>query len=552
MRVRTARRIRAEGKVADRDRRQGHSDERESAVERDSLSFNLPADSNARGVIVTNADHRVSFTDSRICDLLSIAPSDLMGRDIGDIARVLKPRFADPDAFERRSEWLRVNLHETVEDVLELVSPDRRILHRYSAPLLDESRRPIGRIELYSDITRRRNLEEANAGLFAQLKSAYEELKDTQDQLIQSEKLRAVGEIAGGVAHDFNNTLGIILGNIQLLLRTVDDPKMLSRLQAMEQAALDGAETIRRIQEFTRIQPDEPVGAVDLSLLVESVVEVMKPSWESSMHARDSRVDIEFDLAEDTLAAGIAPEIREVLANILLNAVQAMPDGGTIRISTGGSDPLALVRVQDTGIGMSEDVRSRVFDPFFTTKGVEGTGLGMSVAYGIVKRHGGRIAVESELGKGTSVTVFLPAASEALSEKSIEQKSPKAVLPARILVVEDEEMFAKVFVEMLSEYGHIVCTARSGSDAIKQFRDEPFDLVFTDLGMPEMSGWQVAKSIKDMKPSTPVVLLTGWGAKVDEGQLAASQIDMILSKPVKMEELSSIISTALAGRESPK
>ncbi|MCX6375334.1 MAG: PAS domain-containing protein [Armatimonadetes bacterium] len=319
--------------MADRDRRQGHSDERESAVERDSLSFNLPADSNARGVIVTNADHRVSFTDSRICDLLSIAPSDLMGRDIGDIARVLKPRFADPDAFERRSEWLRVNLHETVEDVLELVSPDRRILHRYSAPLLDESRRPIGRIEVYSDITRRRNLEEANAGLFAQLKSAYEELKATQDQLIQSEKLRAVGEIAGGVANDFNYTLGIILGNIQLLLRTVDDPKMLSRLQAMEQAALDGAETIRRIQEFTRIQPDEPVGAVDLSLLVESVVEVMKPSWESSIHARDCRVDVKFDLAEDNLAAGIAPEIREVLCAVGCSIRSSRPRASKERAS---------------------------------------------------------------------------------------------------------------------------------------------------------------------------------------------------------------------------
>jgi CheY-like chemotaxis protein/predicted Rdx family selenoprotein len=275
----------------------------------------------------------------------------------------------------------------------------------------------------------------------------------------------------------------------------------------------------------------------------------MKPSWLNAMQAKGTRIGIETDLADDVLAAGIAPEIREVLANVILNAVQAMPQGGTLRISTGHDGSFVWIRVQDTGLGMPDEVRSRVFDPFFTTKGVEGTGLGMSVAYGIVKRHRGRISIESEVGAGTTVTICLPVAQGGLGEQQSERAAKtETVVPARILVVDDEAMFAQVFVDMLSEYGHVVCTANSGPDAIRQFRDAPFDLVFTDLGMPDMSGWQVAKSIKDIKPAVPVVLLTGWGATVEEDELTESSVDMVLSKPVKMEDLSDIVSGALSKR----
>ncbi len=178
--------------------------------------------------------------------------------------------------------------------------------------------------------------------------------------------------------------------------------------------------------------------------------------------------------------------------------------------------------------------------------------MGMSVAYGIVSRHNGAISVESEPGKGTVVTVLLPAASDAPILK--DTRPPEEIAgarPANILVVDDEDMFAQVFVEMLAECGHAVCVARSGEEAIKQFRKDPFDLVFTDLGMPEMSGWQVARSIKSIAPGTPVVLLTGWGMSVDEAELAKSRVDMVVSKPVKLSELSSIVAKAL-GRENVK
>jgi CheY-like chemotaxis protein/anti-sigma regulatory factor (Ser/Thr protein kinase) len=274
----------------------------------------------------------------------------------------------------------------------------------------------------------------------------------------------------------------------------------------------------------------------------------MRPSWESSMHATGRRIDVEFQLADEVLASGIAAEIREVLTNILLNAVQAMPNGGKIFVSTRRANGYASIDVRDTGTGMTDDVRKRIFDPFFTTKGVEGTGLGMSVAYGIVKRHNGQITIESIPDEGTTISISLPAAAPGSEVAGAEklQRGRDSVEPVRILVVDDEEPLAQVFVDMLSEDGHIVCVAGSGRDAIDQFKKKPFDLVFTDLGMPEMSGWQVARGIKDIEPSTPVVLVTGWGTKVDENQLAESEIDMVLSKPVKIEDLSGAVSQVLA------
>ncbi len=518
----------------------------------DSLSFTLPAQASARGVIVTDAEHRVCFVDPRVCDLLGVDAVQIMGLTVADSMPALRFRFADPKQFDSRAEWMLSHADEIAEDVLELAAPDGRVLHCYSAPLLDGDGHSTGRIDVYSDITRRRHLEEMNAGLYRQIRSAYEELKATQDQLLQSEKLRAIGEIAAGVAHDFNNTLGIILGNIQLLLRTAQDEKTQNRLRAVEQAALDGAETIRRIQEFTRVQPDETTAPVDLSALAETVVEVMKPSWQNSAQANGCRIDVDLELAADVYAAGIAPEIREVLANVILNSVQAMPTGGKLSISTGHDEPTVWIRIADTGAGMSDAVRNRVFDPFFTTKGVEGSGLGMSVAYGIVKRHRGRITIESAEGEGTAVTIWLPVSQSAPGEQLPSAPKLERVGSVSILVVDDEEMFGKVLAEMLTEHGHTVRAANCGSEALDMFTKEHYDLVFTDLGMPDMSGWEVAAAIKECSHDTPVVLLTGWGAKVDEDRLSSSKVDLVLSKPVKMDELPAIVAAALAGRRRRK
>jgi signal transduction histidine kinase/ActR/RegA family two-component response regulator len=508
-----------------------------------SFSFLLPVEPGSRGVLVTDANHRVLFTDSNIFRLLGLSPARLPGSEKEEaVWDVLKHCFKDPDAYESSSRRLRDRPEEVLEEVLETPGPERRVLHRYSSPLFGENRKCLGRVEIYSDITKRRELEAA-------VRRAYEELRATQEQLVQSEKLRAIGEIASGVAHDFNNTLGIILGNIQLLIRTVEDERVRARLQTAERAALDGAETVRRIQEFTKMSPQEPRQVLELRALASEVVEMTKPVWQEPAQAGGRSIDLTLDLADGALALGNGPEIREVVANVLLNAIQAMPEGGSIVISTGGFRTSSWIRIADTGTGMTEEVRKRVFDPFFTTRGVAGSGLGMSVAYGIVRRHGGSISIESEPGKGTVVTIFLPSAGEAAKEEPGQPAEELWSGPAvKILVVDDERMFADVFVEMLSECGHAVCVARSGAEAIEQFKESPFDLVFTDLGMPEMSGWELARAIKSIEPQTPVVLLTGWGTARQDAEADGAEVDMVLSKPVRLEKLSSIVAEALGSR----
>lgn len=507
-------------------------------------SFQLPSGTSKRGVIVIDTDHCIAFTDENILELLGISSEHLVGRLADEaVGSVLKHCFDTSDRYEES--WLQLMERPdlVLDEVLHVVGDSGRVLHRYSAPVFGENKDCVGRVEIYSDITKRKELESA-------VRHAYEELRATQDQLVQSEKLRAVGEIASGVAHDFNNTLGIILGNIQLLLRLASEEGTRTRLQSAERAALDAVDTVRRIQEFTKSQPAEQASVLDLSAIAAEVIEMMKPTWKDAIQSQGKRIDVGMDLGEYVLAPASAPEIREVLINIFFNAVQAMPDGGMIHVSTGRSRVSSWVRVADTGIGMSEDVRKRVFDPFFTTRGVAGTGLGMSVAYGIISRHKGNISVESVPGKGTVVTVFLPAADLDIAIEPLgEVLAPSSISPVKILVVDDEAMFAEVLVEMLSECGHSVCIASSGPEAVEQFRESPFDIVFTDLGMPEMSGWQVAKSIKEIEPLTPVVLLTGWGATLDETELELSDVDVVLSKPVKIEDLSAAIAGVLADRE---
>lgn len=509
----------------------------------DFSALNLSSWSSARGVVVTDVNNCICYLDTSICQLLGVELKSVSRNDFFTVLRNnLKPRLIDPDRIEVIAAFVSSNPFETIEDVIEITSPERQVIYWYSTSLMDVNGDFTGRVEVFSDITRRRQIEDTNIGMYMQIISAYKELKSAQEQLVQSEKLRAIGEISSGVAHDFNNSLAIILGNVQLLLGVIDDPKQSARLEAIEQAALDSAETVRRIREFTKVHPDEPFGPVDLNSMVSKVVEMLEPNCKEFMHSRDCHLNVSLSLQPGVFAIGNAPEIREVITNIMLNAVQAMPNGGDITISTGCEESQVWIKVSDTGIGMSDDVIKRAFDPFFTTKGVEGTGLGLSVTYGIIKQHNGCIDIQSHPDEGTVVSIFLPGAGVTpVKAEETPASSHANSVSLNILIVDDEEKFSEVLSDMLSAYGHSVVIANRGAVAVQKFYDESFDLVITDLGMPEMSGWQVAIKVKESKPDIPVVLLTGWGAKVDEDMLAESGVDLVVSKPLKMADITSII-----------
>jgi signal transduction histidine kinase/ActR/RegA family two-component response regulator/uncharacterized protein YigA (DUF484 family) len=392
-----------------------------------------------------------------------------------------------------------------------------------------------------------------NAQLFADLKQTLQELRQVQDQIIQAEKLRAMGEMASGVAHDFNNVLAVVLGNIQLLLHQLDrlSPEEIREgLKVIERSSKDGAETIRRIQEFTGVRRDKEFISLSLKEIVAEVVNITQPRWKDQTQKKGIQVELTTQLGDIPLIMGNPSELREVLTNIIFNAVDAMPQGGKLTIVTQPqTEDWVEVRITDTGIGMTEEVRKRVFDPFFTTKGVTNSGLGMSVSYGIIKRHGGEILTESEPGKGTTFIIHLPTGygeEEAVVKKVTPLKESRQ---ARILVIDDEDSVRDILSRMLKTKGHQVVVASNGEEGIERFRSESFDLVFTDLGMPKLSGWEVGKTIKGINPRVPIAMITGWGVELDREKLSESGIDLIVSKPFNFDQVIHLVSEAMELKE---
>jgi len=392
-----------------------------------------------------------------------------------------------------------------------------------------------------------------NAQLFSDLKRTLQELKQAQDQIIQVEKLRAMGEMASGVAHDFNNVLAVVLGNIQLLLHQLDhlSPEEIREgLKVIERSSKDGAETIRRIQEFTGVRRDKEFITLSLNEMIAEVVNITQPRWRDQTQKKGVQVELTTRLGEIPLIMGNPSELREVLTNIVFNAVDAMPSGGALTLTTQPqAEDWVEVRIADTGIGMTDEVKKRVFDPFFTTKGVTNSGLGMSVSYGIIRRHGGEILIETEPGKGTTFVIHLPTGYEE-EQAAVKEDTPvKESRQARILVIDDEDSVRDVLSRILKTKGHQVVVASNGEEGIERFRSELFDLVFTDLGMPKLSGWDVGKTIKGINPKVPVAMITGWGVELDREKLSESGIDLVVSKPFNFDQVIRLVSEAMELKE---
>ncbi|MEO6462933.1 MAG: ATP-binding protein, partial [Candidatus Eisenbacteria bacterium] len=349
----------------------------------------------------------------------------------------------------------------------------------------------------------------ANAGLYADLRKAFEELRATQSQLVQSAKLNALGEMASGVAHDFNNMLAAILGRTQLLLTRATDPELRRSLELIEQTAQDGAQTVRRIQEFTRVRIDEALDEVDLHRILLDVVELTRPSWQTQAKARGVSIEIVKEFATEACVAGSASELREVFTNLVLNAVDAMHGGGRLTLGTRVVADRVIAEVSDTGQGMDDETQARCFDPFFTTKATKGTGLGLSVAYGIVGRHRGTIAVTSEPRRGTTFRLSFPLRHGCATPPRVSEPAGDTG-SFRVLVVDDEPAVLSVLSELLEVLGHVVTPAQGGPEGLACLRaltgDAAPEVVFTDLGMPGVTGWDIARESKLLAPGRHVVL----------------------------------------------
>lgn len=374
------------------------------------------------------------------------------------------------------------------------------------------------------------------------LEETLSELKGAQEQMIQQERLRALGQLASGIAHDFNNTLTPILGFSELLLERLDQEEekqeTKGHLELIHTAAQDAAAVVARLREFYRKRDEaEVLRDVSLNDLAMQAISLTQAKWKDEAQAKGATVSIKTDLQELRPVLSNESEVRELLINLLLNAVAAMPDGGTITIRTRPDGDYAALEVSDTGTGMTEAVRQRVLEPFFTTKGPQGTGLGLAMVHGIVRRHDGTIDIESELGKGTTFVVRLPVSTRDPSEVRRERTEAKPGGPLRVLVVEDEPKVLQLLMEYLSSDGHSVVTASNGREGLEKFNGADFDIVLTDRAMPEMSGDQLAAAIKQVAPNKPVMMLTGFGDMLQSTDENPPGVDLIVGKPVTLNDL---------------
>src|ERR1044071_4903346 len=336
------------------------------------------------------------------------------------------------------------------------------------------------------------------------------EQKQERQRAAQADKLRALGQLASGVAHDFNNALTAILGRAQLMRRQVQDESLVHNLDVIQTAAEDAAATVRRIQTFARQSPAREFETLDASQLLADAVEITRTRWHNEARLRGLLYSVELETKGPAYISGVASELREVFVNLIVNAVDAMPAGGTLLIGCGREGDFVRLRFSDSGTGMAEEVRERIFEPFYSTKGAHGTGLGLAVSYGIIERHEGLITVESEVGRGTTFQIDLPAAElEAARPRAPQSAAESQSLS--VLVIDDEEFVRETLADMLTMLGHRVHAAAGGREGLRALEAESFDLVFTDLSMPEMDGWETAREIRRRGSEAAIILITGHG-----------------------------------------
>jgi PAS domain S-box-containing protein len=475
------------------------------------------------GVGVIGDDYRIRYCNERLAEILGYSREELIGMDF----RVCLDEKGQQLVSDR---YLRRQRGEEVPPRYEfdIFRKDKEIRHvEISSSIVRDPKGRVSTVSYLKDITEKRRMEE---------------------QLLQSEKLRALGEMASGVAHDFNNALTAILGNAQLLLYTVKDEDSKETLRTIEKVAKDTAKTVRRLQDFTRKGAHKEFFSLNVNSIIQDAAEITKPKWKDDAQKRGFQIELVLAFEEIPPVAGSASELREVITNLIFNAIEAMPQGGKIELRTYQRKEEVCIQIADTGVGMTEEVRKKAFEPFFTTKPFTNTGLGLSMSYGIIKRFGGEIEVESKVGQGTTFTILLPVGGKGKDELVIPSLTRRAK-EARILVIDDEESVRSVLSRILSQVNHQVTVAKDGGEGLQLFQEKEFDIVLTDLGMPDMSGWDVCKAIKRLRARIPVGMITGWGIELDQTKKEESGLDFVILKPFDFHQILKVVDETMESSE---
>ena len=507
----------------------------ERAFARSSLILNAAGD----GIFGADADGLIVFINPAAAHMLGWDAHAAIRKPVGEVipsvsADLLAPLADGRPRQESDATFARANGLTLRVDYM-------------TTPII-EREHVTGVVVSFRDITVRKRAEADLQRSHRRLEETLAELKTTQRQVLQQERLRAMGQMASGIAHDFNNTLAPIMGFSEILLGRApeDDPERTAHfLRLIHTAAHDAAAVVRRLRELYRDRDDSTgVGPVDLARCIDEVVALTRPRWKNQAQASGITFTIDIDAEPGLLIVGDTADIREMLTNLVLNAVDAMPKGGTIRISTRADADRARLEISDSGTGMTEDVRRRCMEPFFSTKGQHGSGLGLSLVRGTVERNGGTCVIESAFGRGTTFIAWLPLTGRA--GETAGDSADSGLPPLHILIVDDEPLVREAVTGQLTLQGHIVDSVANGSDALGRLLSGAFDVVITDRAMPGMSGDELAATINRLAPDTPVIMLTGFGDLMAARGERPDGVRVVLAKPATGEALKRALTEVVA------
>lgn len=510
----------------------------EAELSRSEHKYRALVEQAADAIIVADLDWQIEFANPVACRMFGYSP-----------AEILQANILDTYAPEERAQGMQRRSQLAEGQTIHFERQVRRKDGSYFPAFISIHRVAGGRFQgIIRDVTAQKTAEQNLRDTNLRLEETILQLQRAQQQVVQQERLSAVGTMAGGIAHDFNNSLTAILGYCELLLRHpggLNDPERTRRyLTIMNTCASDASNVVLRLREFYRHrEKDEVFDVVEVNQLVEEVVSLTQPKWKTQAEARGVTINVYKNLREVPPVAGNPADLREALTNLIFNAVDAMPRGGNITVRTRATPGRVQIQVCDTGTGMTEEVRRRCLEPFFTTKGEGGTGLGLSMVYGIVQRHQGTIDIDSAVGVGTTFFISLPQ-QVTPAERTNRPATAGAGASLNVLVVDDEDFARDVISEYLIVDGHTVESADNGLDGLEKFHKGRFDVVVLDRAMPGMNGDQVASAIKSANPDMPIVMITGFGAMMEAASERPPGVDLIVNKPLTMDDLRTAITRA--------
>jgi PAS domain S-box-containing protein len=491
----------------------------EQEVRRNELLLNSVAD----GVFGVDDHGRLTFINPAATRMLGYDASDVLGQDAHD-----RLHHASPDGVGScpAAVALRQGQEYRSSDDGLWRRDGRRVPVDLVVTPLQQDGNTLGAVVTFRDLSRQQEAERQRRAL------------------AQNEKLRALGQLASGVAHDLNQSLGLVVGHSELALETAGQaaslpPALRESLETIMQGALDGAQTVKRLQTFVRGQPDGDPERVAVTALLTDVVRLTAPRWRDAAQAVGAPVSVSVNVSlnGDDEILGWPASLREALINLVFNAIDALPRGGSLQLVARDADEQVIIEIVDSGTGMTPEVAARIFEPFYTTKGERGTGLGLAMVYGIVERHGGRIEIDSAPGRGTTVRLILPRAPRHAVHRPT-ARPEEAPRKRTILIVDDEAALRRMMTQMLQLDGHTVAAAASATEAVAMLEEQRFDVVLSDHGLGlGMNGLELATLVKERWPGTRFILVTGWGGSIDPAEVASLGVEAVISKPYRAPEL---------------